>query len=299
MTLDNMKSTSQAGSPKIQRYPLHGGPSVIFEAMRQDGVVIIEGFLNPEQIKRINEEVDPHLAQLQHDRSLTSSLESHLPPETKRLYGLSEISKTFRHDVLNHGLMHEVCKKVFDETGDYWLASAAVLQHAPGAPRQHLHHDYMPHPLIDNGPGGPECLINFFTALTDFTPESGATQFVWGSHTKHGITEPSDEHPIAMAEVKAGDAILISGKMIHRGGDNNTKDFYRRALSIAVSTSLLSPMEANLRFSRPVVESMTPLAQKMIGWGTVSQFGIGMWTYDMRDLAENIGLKSSQSILKV
>ncbi|OGE48059.1 hypothetical protein PENARI_c033G07768 [Penicillium arizonense] len=290
-------------NPQIKRFSVVADPDTIFQAYQDDGVVIIEGFLNAEQLANFNREVNPHLERLRHGNQpskaklMEGSLASLLPPQQKRVHNLVGFSKVFRHDVLNHDLMHELCRRAFSVTGDYWLASGAVIDNGPGTPKQIWHRDQPSYPVIQVGPGSAEGLVNFFTALTDFTAKAGATQFLWHSHKVDGIPDGDSNHPMVIAEVKAGDSILLSGKMVHRGGDNSTPNFVRRSLSLAISPSVLTPYESTVHLPRPLVESMTPLAQRMIAWRSANvppPFQIGMWTLNMNEVGEEIGLKCNQ-----
>jgi verruculogen synthase len=224
--------------PQIKRFFVTADPDAIFKAYQEDGVVIIKGFLNLEQLANFNREVDPHLERQRHGnrpskaKLMEGSLASILPPQQKRVHNLVGFSKVFRHDILNHGLMHVLCRRAFSVTGDYWLASGAVIDNGPGTPEQIWHRDQPSYPVIQMGPGSAEGLVNFFTALTDFTARAGATQFLWHSHKVDGIPDGDPNHPIVLAEVKAGDSILLSGKMVHRGGDNSTLNFFRRSFPL-------------------------------------------------------------------
>ncbi|KAL4768067.1 putative oxygenase [Aspergillus nidulans var. acristatus] len=293
-----------ATTPQIKRFKATDNVDAILQAFNEDGVVILQGFLSAEQLTKFNSEVDPRL---EHQRQnpppsnlMKGSLALVLPPEQKRVHNLVGFSKVFRHEILNHEPMHEISRRVFAPLGDYWLASAAVIDNAPGTPGQIWHRDEPARPIFRTDPDRPEGLINFFTALTDFTSESGATQFIWGSHRRVEVGVPDADHPIVQAEVKAGDSILLSGKMVHRGGRNSATDFYRRSLSLAICPCVLTPYEASNYLPRRVVETMTPLAQRMVAWGTPRfppPYQIGMWTINMNDLGVEMGLKSNQPVV--
>ncbi|CAG7980690.1 unnamed protein product [Penicillium salamii] len=293
--------------PQIQRIPLSAGADKIVKAFQDDAVVIIEGFLSPEQLRALNSDIDPYIARLRDpeyvpDPSVDYSLAKLLPSQQKRVHSLAGKSQTFRQEFLNHQLMHEVASKVFEPVGDYWAISGAIIDNDPGTPEQPWHHDLPACPLFNEAADAPENMINFFTALTDFTEESGATQFIWHSHKTKGterILEPDEDHPMVTAEIKAGDSVLLNGRIVHRGGSNDTDDFVRRAFSFVLQPSVFTPYESNLHLSRQIVESMTPLAQKMIGWRSVTLAGaysIGMWTVDMDDVGNVMGLKSNQPL---
>ncbi|CAG8925424.1 unnamed protein product [Penicillium salamii] len=293
-----------SSKPQIQRIPINAGVEKVLKAFKDDGVVIIEGFLSPEQVRQLNSEVDPYVARLRDPECppghfFNSSLAKLLPSQQKRVHSLAGKSPTFRYEILNHQLMHELASAIFEPVGDYWAVSGVVLDNAPGTPAQPWHHDQRISPMLNNTGDAPETFVNFFTALTDFTEESGATQFLWRSHKMEGIIEPDEDHPVMTADIKAGDSVLLSGKAVHRGGANDSDDFTRRAFSLVFQPSIFTPYETNLHLSRQLVESMTPLAQKMIGWRTVkpaAPFDIGLWTVDMDDVSNVMGLKSDQPL---
>ncbi|CAG8254907.1 unnamed protein product [Penicillium salamii] len=293
-----------SSKPHIQRIPLNAGVDKILKAFEDDGVVVIEGFLSPEQVRQLNSEIDPYLARLRDpecaaDPSFNYSLAKLLPSQQKRVHSLTAKSPTFRYEILNHELMHELASAVFEPVGDYWAVSGAVMDNAPGTPAQPWHHDQVTSPLFNNAGDAPETFINFFSALTDFTEESGATQFIWHSHKGEGIMEPDENHPVVTAVIKAGDSVLLNGKVVHRGGANDSDYFTRRAFTLVLQPSVFTPYESNLHLSRQLVESMTPLAQKMIGWRTVkpaAPYHIGLWTVDMDDVSNVMGLKSNQPL---
>ncbi|KAF7716744.1 Verruculogen synthase [Penicillium ucsense] len=291
----------------IQRIPLKAGAKKVLEAFWEDGVVIIEGFLSPEQVQSLNSEADPYVARLRQRDSqgdegvFNSSLAKLLPSPQKRVHNLAGKSPTFRNEVLNHPLMHELAKQIFEPLGDYWVVSGVILDNAPGTPAQDWHHDQRISPVFNNSGDAPDTFINFFTAMTDFTAETGATEYLWHSHRMEGITGPSDDHPRMIAEMKAGDTCLLSGKIMHRGGANDSEQTTRRAFSLVLQPSLFTPYESNLNLPRELVESLTPLAQKMIGWRTMeptAPFSIGLWTVDMDDVSRVMGLKSNQPLQK-
>lgn len=81
--------------------------------------------------------------------------------------------------------------------------------------------------------------LGFFTALTDFTEENGATYYLPQSHER--IEPPTEKEFFANAErpmLKAGDAVMFNARIWHMGGQNNT-DHYRHALTINVCRSYM------------------------------------------------------------
>ncbi|GFF78873.1 putative oxygenase [Aspergillus udagawae] len=295
-------TASTPSKPRIRRFPPGADPDAILKAFREDGVVILEGFLTPEQVDRFNCEMKPHLAKVRGGNvrfgPMDTSLETTLEPERRRIHNLAGLSETFRQDILNHPLVHELCGRIFAEFGDYWQSAGVVIDCAPGTPEQFLHRDQPEQRLFKIGPDAPDGYVNFITALTDFTETNGATRFVWGSH-RDWIDQPDENHPILFAEMKAGDSVFLTGKIVHGGSFNSTTDFYRSSVALPIVPCILTPYESNIHLPRSIVETMTPLAQRMIGWRSArlpAPYAIGTWTLNMNELGEQMGLKSKGSL---
>nr|AGS32042.1 putative oxygenase [Epichloe hybrida]AVA32097.1 EasH [Epichloe hybrida] len=292
---------------QVQRFSLTSDPAAVHKALADDGVAIIKGFLSPEQVAKLNADVDPPLFALrQAEKPANPSAASvwmadlH-PAHVQRVHNLVGFSKVFRHDILNHELMHDVCRLAFQESGDYWLGYGAAIENGPGTQEQIWHRDQPDYALLKAGPGTAEAMLNFFTALTDFTPETGMTQYIWGSHKRVELGEPDAEHPVVFTKLKAGDTAVLSGKIVHRGSANATPDVFRRALALMIIPAIMTPFDATCHLSRHMVETMTPLAQKMVGRRSVVippphtvGAALGIWCLNMREVGEQMGLKSNQ-----
>lgn len=291
MTVTN---TSQ---PVLRRLPINAGADAIFQILQEDGCVIIEGFLTPQQVKAFNAEVDPHLKKWELGQG---SMQEGYLANMKQLSSLPLFSKTFRDDLMNHEVLHGICKKAFGpETGDYWLTTSSVLETDPGYPGQELHREHDGIPICTTlGRESPEVMLNFLTALTEFTEENGATRVLPGSHLWEDFSKSVPADQAVPAEMRAGDAVLFSGKTLHGAGKNQSKDFLRRGFPLIMQSCQFTPVEASVAIPRSLVETMTPLAQKMVGWRSVSAKGVEIWTYDLKDLAKGLQLKADQPLKK-
>ncbi|KAL4966671.1 phytanoyl-CoA dioxygenase family protein [Aspergillus stella-maris] len=287
-------------TPKLRHIPALAGADAIYEIIQEDGGVIVEGLLSTTQVKALNDEIEPYLSKLKAGgRKADDFQENFLGANMKRLGHLAYISPTFRHDILNHELIHQVCERAFcKDAGDYWMNSNAFLETGPGNQAQVLHRDQVIFPVFNKmGPPAPEALLNFFFAMTDFTDENGATRVIpksnqWPDYNKLGSPEQT-----VPAEMKAGDAFLFSGKLVHGGGHNRSQDYYRRALSLCMQPCYLTPQESSINIPRDILESMTPLAQKMVAWRSVyPPMTGGLWTLDMNELGGKLGLRSNVSL---
>lgn len=283
----------------IAKVPASQGAHPILSALKNDGAVIIKDFFASDQVWKINSEVQPALDKIEagskHEKV---DIQEFHGKQTKRLTNLVTRSPTFAKEVLDNDLLHELCGAVFlEESGTYWLNTAQIIEIGPGNKAQILHRDHDQFPAVKQlagilGPKAPEVTVNFFMALNKFTDENGATRVIPGSHLWRDFTvtgTPEDTIPV---EMEAGDVCLFSGKLVHGGGSNRTMDYLRRAISVSVQASYLTPEEAypfivDIERAR----KLSPRAQRLIGFRTQFPRGSpGLWQSDYSELAEVIGL---------
>ena len=267
----------------------------ILKVVAEDGGVRIKGLLSADQVARINAELDPILGELApgstHDDEFMREFHG---VNTKRLTNLVTHSKTFREEVLTHPLVMGIADAMFlEESGSYWLTTAQIIQIGPGNPAQVLHRDLEQfYPFIGMGPAGPEVIINFMIALTDYTDENGATRVIpgsnrWADYEDRG--EPEDTVPAVM---DAGDVFFFSGKTVHGGGANVTKDQYRRGVAFAFQPGYLVPEEAYpFLVDMELVKTLSPRAQALLGFRSQYPKGSpGVWQVDYAELADYLDL---------
>lgn len=283
-------------SPRdLQRVPASEGPASIYQALKDDGAVIIQGFLTKEEVESVNRELDGPLDRLsagsKHTDEWTKEFHG---TNTKRLTNLLSLSPTFVRAFLDNDILHGVSDRVFrEDSGDFWLNTAQVIEIGPGNKAQELHRDQMQYPVFDLlGPDGPEATINFSLALTKFTDMNGATRMILGSHLWPDYREKGTPEDTIAAEMEAGDVCLFSGKVVHGGGANRTQNEKRRGVAVSVQCSYITPEEAYpFMLKREQMKAMSPRVQKMVGFR--SQFpknSPGLWQVDYAELAEHIGL---------
>ncbi|WP_218952166.1 phytanoyl-CoA dioxygenase family protein [Amycolatopsis anabasis] len=267
----------------------------ILSVFREDGGVIIKGLLNPEQVDRFNGEIESDLQALapgsRHEDELVAEFHGR---NTKRLTNLVTRSDTFAREVVDHDLVHALADAVFlEESGTYWLTTAQVIEIGPGNTAQMLHRDLENwFPFVGMGPSGPEVIINFLIALTDFTDSNGATRVIPGSHRWPDFEDRGTPEQTVPAEMEPGDALFFSGKTAHGGGANRTTDEYRRALSFALNPGYLVGEEAHpFLIDRERAASLSPRVQSLIGFRSQYPTGSpGLWQVDYSELADYLGL---------
>jgi ectoine hydroxylase-related dioxygenase (phytanoyl-CoA dioxygenase family) len=267
----------------------------ILKVVTRDGGVIIKGFLTQEQIVRFNAEIEQPLRALApgstHEDEIVAAFHG---SNTKRLTNLVTHSATFRSEVIDHPLVHEISDLVFlQESGTYWMTTAQVIEIGPGNKAQMLHRDLENwFPFIGMGPGGPEVTINFLVALTDFTEENGATRVIPGSNHWSDFEDRGTPEQTIPAVMNAGDVLLISGKTAHGGGANRTGDEYRRGLAFTFNAGFLTGEEAYpFLVDRELAKTLSPRVQRMLGFRSQYPTGSpGLWQVDYADLGDYLGL---------
>jgi ectoine hydroxylase-related dioxygenase (phytanoyl-CoA dioxygenase family) len=267
--------------------------------MLEYGGVIIEGFMSPDEVKQLNNDIDaPFEAMQKGSLSEVGAMRDFHGEQTKRLTNMVSYSKVFRDDILNKDLLHEILQAVFaEDNGSYWMSAAQAIEIHPGNKAQKLHRDqgqFRVFTLL--GPEAPEAVVNFLTALTPFTEINGATRVIPGSNKWEDFTDlgcPEDTIP---ALLNPGDALLITGKTVHGGGANRTENEKRRGIALSWSVGYLTPEEAYpFQISKDIAKTMTKRAQKAIGFR--SQYPAhsgGLWQNDYSELADFLHLDSAE-----
>lgn len=101
-------------SPKLQRIQASEGSVPILTALRQDGAVIIKGLFTQDQVRRLNQEVNPTIDRLHVGSKHTEEwLQDFHGDHTKRLNNVVSISKTFREEILENDLIHQCCEEIY------------------------------------------------------------------------------------------------------------------------------------------------------------------------------------------
>ena len=265
----------------------------IMAIYREDGAVILEGVLTPDEVRQFNEELAPGVDATKPAEGDDEFLVAFLGANTKRLDAVIN-STLFREQLLDLDIVHNLSEQVFlEESGDYWMATSQIIEIGPNSAAQPLHRDNEVWPLFRSlGPSGPEATINFIVALTEFTEENGATRAIpgsqnWADYENRGT--PEQTIPVLM---NSGDALFMSGKVAHGGGANVTTDKYRRGLSFGICASYLVGEEAyGLILDKEDVRHLPRRVQSILGFRShYPKDSYGIWQGNYQDIGDYLGL---------
>lgn len=259
-------------------------------AIDDDGAVIVEGFVEPALLRRLNAELDGLVeAARPGSRSADPMWQFFHGANTKRFTRLAALVPSFP-ELLGQPLMRAVADRLLlPSCGNYWLNSGQMMVVGPGEPAQWLHRDQDNWPQLSRlvGVEGPELTTSTLIALTDFTDEAGATRVVPGSH-RWPLDRAATADDTVPAVMAAGSALLYTGKVVHGAGHNRTVDEWRRGLHVGFVLGWLVPEEANpLSTPWEVARHLSEDAQQLLGWGSYDpapHIGGRLWTVDFDDL---------------
>ncbi|RVX74550.1 hypothetical protein B0A52_01676 [Exophiala mesophila] len=274
--------------------------SKIVDELKKDGFVVIQNLFSPGQVRGLNADMDEVLSRTSPGKSASMVEGSSIPEDeavqaavfganTRRVDKLMSHSKTWQN-LVDDDVLHDICSKAFELTGDYWLNTAQMIEIGPGSANGPLHPDaglwWLLLGLDDQK--SPELVLNFLVATTRTTATNGATGVVEGSHKlpiseilanpEAGVwTTPDDQ--VKQIELEAGDCLLVGGRIFHRGSANLSTNENRRVLSCMVTSCALTPEEAHPFYVQDeVAKGFSERAKKFLGYSAMRpSFGAGFW----------------------
>jgi ectoine hydroxylase-related dioxygenase (phytanoyl-CoA dioxygenase family) len=242
----------------------------IMERFHVDGAVILENLVSPdvlaalrEAIVRQRDRVDPG------SRSEAELWRIFHGANTVRFTEIGKLCPAF-YEVLEN----ETFTRVADELllplcGSYWLNTGQAMLIGPGEGAQFLHRDCANWNELCRRmwPDCPEITVSVLLALDDVTGDLGATRVIPGSHLWEDYDRRGRPEETVPAEMAAGSGLLYSGKVIHGGGANRTKDRWRMALHVSFVVGWLTPEEASpLEYTADEVTDLPERVQRLLGF---------------------------------
>ncbi|MEM9622504.1 MAG: phytanoyl-CoA dioxygenase family protein [Pseudomonadota bacterium] len=256
-------SADLSDTPRAPALPQFSPPydwSAIDAAIADIGGVVLQGFVTPKALNRLNQQVDNYLHSQYDPAPATGSsqYDKFLGLNTIRLHGVIEkapdSAALIGHPALLDWASRTVCAT------SVLLNAAEIIQINPGEPAQFLHRD------SDSWPATfPEqpVIVNAIIAMDEFTVANGATAIA-----PHSWRLAPDALPDAVthAVMQAGDMVLFRGDTIH-GGGANVSDQPRRAFSISFCAGWLRPVENSyLNLSPATVKTLPAALQAVLGY---------------------------------
>ena len=250
--------------PQLQHISRSEPVEAIWQAIDEDGGVIVDDFLEPEILEKLRAEVAPKITEHRAGGLAGHQFWKNFHGEaTKRITGLPEISPTWC-DVLSDALYKGLGDHYLGED-NYYLNTGQLICIGPGETPQLLHRDELNWP--EAAGQAHEITVTAIFALTDFTVENGATVIAPGSHRWPGATPEVNPEQTCQAIMSAGAALLYNGKVIHGGGANTSEDEWRVGLHAGFVLGWLRAEENHqLTTSLETASTLSEHAQQMLGF---------------------------------
>lgn len=277
----------------LRRFTIDDPFDDIMGAIDRDGATIVENFIGPDLLARLNAQLDaPIRARAPGSTDVGELMGWFWGAQTKRFTRLAAVAPAFA-ELLDHDLMHRWARR--DLKGDYWLNTGQAMIVGPGQDAQFLHRDIAIWPFInESGHAAPQAVVSILLALSDFTEEVGATRVIPGSHKWADFhREPRAEETVA-AVMPAGSAVLYLGKTVHAAGANRTSDQWRRGLHMSFCLGWLTPEEASpIGVPWEIARTYPPRVQALLGYASPARADDAAptnWLIDFEDVRKYLGV---------
>jgi hypothetical protein len=277
----------------LRRFDIGDGFEDVMAAVADDGSAIVEGFVGPDLLARLNAELDAPISRKAPGSSDVGEMMGWFwGRQTKRFTRLAAIAPSFT-ELLDHDFMHRWARR--ELKGDYWLNTGQAMIVGPGEGAQFLHRDIAIWPFIEAaGLAAPQAMVSVLVALSDFTEEVGATRVIPGSHKWpdfHRAPSPDETVPAVMP---AGSAVLYLGKTVHAAGANTTAAQWRRGLHMSFCLGWLTPEEASpVGVPWEIARTYSPRVQRMLGYASCARAEGAAptnWLVDFEDVRKHLGV---------
>ncbi len=209
------------------------------DRIRDDGYTAIERAADQNLVDGLKQAIE----RIEREHDLGPAKTSFEGFKTLRVNNLLTYDDIF-WDVPLHAHVLPIVERVLDK--ECLLSSFCSLVLGPGEAAQPIHEDTqlipLPRPHIP-------IVLNAIWALSDFTPDNGATRIIPGSHKLDHSPVYGQEYDAVTATMPAGSVMLFDSALWHGGGANSSKD-RRFAFSCAYCWGWMRQQE-NLQLGIP------------------------------------------------
>ena len=249
----------------LQRFDNSTDTSIVIQALRRDGAVVVNNIVEHDVVDAIVNELRTPLNKDNLDAASVFDGNRTLRTSYGMLGNAPSAAKLVDHD-----LVIDVANDILlPHCSSYNIGSMTAIEIQPGESAQALHRDDSLYP-IENA--GMELLIGVMWALDDFTLENGGTRVVPGSHRFLRSWHLPDVSNWVSAEMPKGSALFYMGSTWHGGGANES-DGPRLGLINTYSLGWLR-QESNAFLDTPpeVAAKFEPRLRALLGY---SAYGSG------------------------
>ena len=195
-------------------FDLRAQVRVAYEALTRDGYVVLDGLLEPERVRGLQNEFSKAYAAYHEDREARDTLEV---GNRRFMLSVGLSGKFADRAVYAHPMVLAVVREVLD--AEAILESFGAVLSLSGAERQHVHRDGSVLFNLAISTVLPAHALNFALPLIDMNEEHGTTALWPGSHRwQRHDAEASPEIPI----VPTGSGVLWDFRTYHSGTPNRS-----------------------------------------------------------------------------
>lgn len=227
------------------------------EEIAAEGFTVLRDVIAPEIVAEVRERIYASFERL----AVPFGNNNFLGRRTRRLFNLLERDPLFEQIPVHAGVL-PFAEAVLDH--ELLLSSLTAAEMQPGESEQPFHAD-------DGSITVPKPHVPFtctaFWALTDFTPENGATRLVHGSHLWDRRPRSGEQPEHELATMRAGSVLVYHGSLWHAGGANRSQA-PRLGVVVNYCAGFIRQEECQLlALPRERVAGFEPRLQALVGYG--------------------------------
>lgn len=258
----------------------------LLDVVDRDGGLVVEGLFPTDVIARMRDAVlraskdfEPGGA----TQGLGEVGKAFVGHNTIRFSSLGKLSPAFFEMLDNPTYAALADAVLLPYCGSYWVNTGQAMLIGPGSPAQALHRDCDNWPSLSavNWPDSPEATFSAMIALDEVTEELGATRVIPGSHRWADYGDRGSPEMSVPAEMSPGDALVYTGKVVHGGGANTTKDRWRLAMHLSFVLGWLVPEESSpIDYTDEDLADQSERVQRLLGHRSYDprpHYGGGLW----------------------
>jgi ectoine hydroxylase-related dioxygenase (phytanoyl-CoA dioxygenase family) len=256
----------------IEHLAASDGPERAVELLARDGCCVVDRLVEPEVLAELLAELEPWLA------ATPCGTDGFSGRRTRRAGGLIARSRVAR-DLVQHPFVLAAVKGVLRDATNFQLHLTQVIAIGPGEPAQLVHRDQWAFDFFPF-PRGYEVQCNTIWAMSDFTPESGATRVVPGSHLLEDGLRFAEADTEA-AEMGVGSVLFYTGALYHGAGANRSSET-RFGLNLTYARAWLRQEENQyLAVPREIARELPDALLRLMGYAR-GAYALG-YVDDLRD----------------